>query len=105
MQKAVNAKAKLGLKSSAIVQDLDARCPKGYRSSYNTSSKVQTQDLTTKESKLKEFKPQESKLANGRSSISFCTNKLFQPNYKNKRWKWLKKKNSTLTTENNAIEG
>ena len=37
VQRAINAEAKAGLKSSTIVWDLDARCPKGHHPSYNTS--------------------------------------------------------------------
>ena len=40
VQKAVNVEAKAGLKSSIMVQDLDACCLKDHRPSYNTFSKV-----------------------------------------------------------------
>ena len=43
VQKTVNAKTKAGLRSSTMVWDSDARCPKGHRPSHNTFSKVQTQ--------------------------------------------------------------
>ena len=42
VQRAVNAKAKAGLRSSTMVRDLDVRCPRGHHLSHNTSSKVQT---------------------------------------------------------------
>ena len=42
MQKTVNAEAKAGLRSSAMVRDSDIRCPRGHRLSNNTASKVQT---------------------------------------------------------------
>ena len=42
VQKAVNAEAKAGLRSSTMVRESDAHCPRGYRPSHNTSSKVQT---------------------------------------------------------------
>ena len=63
MQKAINAKTKASLRSSIIVRDSDARCPKDYCPSYNTSFKVQTQgsnykDLPRSEkSKNKDPKP------------------------------------------------
>ena len=64
MQKAVNAEAKVGLRSSTMVQDSDAHCPKGYRPSHNTSSKVQTQGSNHKDSsRSEEPKPKDSKPA------------------------------------------
>ena len=42
VQRTVNAEAKAGLKSSAMVQDSDIYCPRGYRPSNSTASKVQT---------------------------------------------------------------
>ena len=43
VQRAVNAEAKAGLRSNTMVRESDAYCPRGYRPSHNTSSKVQTQ--------------------------------------------------------------
>ena len=40
LQKAVNAEAKAGLKSSTIVRNLDAHCPRGHRLSHNTFLKI-----------------------------------------------------------------
>ena len=40
VQSAVNAEAKAGLRSSTMVRELDARCPRGHCPSHNTSSKV-----------------------------------------------------------------
>ena len=40
VQRAVNVEAKVGLRSSTMVRELDARCPRGHRPSYNTSSKM-----------------------------------------------------------------
>ena len=42
MQRTVNAEAKIGLRSSTIVHDLDAGCLENHRLSQNISSKVQT---------------------------------------------------------------
>ena len=61
VQRAVNAEAKTGLRSSTIVWNLDVRCPRGHCLSHNTSSKVQTQgskdSSRSKEPKLKDPKP------------------------------------------------
>ena len=61
VQKAVNAKAKAGLRSSTMVRESDARCPRGHRPSHNTSSKVQTQGTTAKEPRTEESRPKEAK--------------------------------------------
>lgn len=50
MQKTVNIKVKVGLKSSTIVWNSDADCIKNYRPFYNTFSKVQTQGSSYKNS-------------------------------------------------------
>ena len=42
VQRAVNAEAKAGLRSSIMVRDADSRCPRGHCPSQNTSTKVQT---------------------------------------------------------------
>ena len=61
VQKAVNAEAKAGLRSSTIVQDSDVRCPRGHRPSHNTSSNMQTQgskdSSRSKEPKSEDLKP------------------------------------------------
>ena len=49
VQRAVNAKAKAGLKSSTMVRDLDIHCPRGHCSSNSNASKVQTQKTTAKD--------------------------------------------------------
>ena len=61
VQKAVNAEAKAGLRSSTMVRELDARCPRGHRPSHNTFLKVQTQETTAKEPYTKESRPKEAK--------------------------------------------
>ena len=62
VQRAVNAEAKAGLRSSTMVRDSDARCPRGHRPSHNTSSKVQTQG-SKDSSRPKETKPKDPKSA------------------------------------------
>ena len=42
VQKAVNTKTKTGLRSSIIIQNLDARCLRSYYPSHNTFLKMQT---------------------------------------------------------------
>ena len=59
VQRAVNAEAKASLRSSTMVWESDIRCPQGYRPSHNTSSKVQTQETTTKEPRTEESRPKE----------------------------------------------
>ena len=49
VQKAVNVEAKAGLRSSAMIQDSDIRCPQGHRPSNSTASKLQTQETPVKE--------------------------------------------------------
>ena len=60
VQRAVNAKAKAGRRSSTMVRISDAHCPRGYYSSHNTFSKVQIQgsknSSRSKEPKLKDLK-------------------------------------------------
>ena len=64
MQKAVKAKFKAGLKSSAMVRELDVRCVRGHCLSHNTSSKVQTQGSSHKDSPRSEkLKPKDLKPA------------------------------------------
>ena len=60
MQKAINLKVKASQKSSAMIWNLDAYCPKSYHLSANTSSNVQTQSSKNffyfEEPKLKNLK-------------------------------------------------
>ena len=50
VQRAINAKAKAGLRSTIMVRDSDIYCPQGYCPSNNTVSKVQTQGTAIKDS-------------------------------------------------------
>ena len=61
VQRAVNAEAKAGLRSSAIVRDLDIYCPRGHRPSNSTASKMQTQGTTAKEPRPKKSKSKDTK--------------------------------------------
>ena len=69
MQRAVNAEGKAGLRSSTIVRDLDACCPRSDRPSYNISSKVQTQSFKNS-SRSKEPKPNNLKPAPSRDNTA-----------------------------------
>ena len=62
VQRAVNVEAKAGLRSSTMVRNSDARCPRGHRPSHNTSFKVQTQGSSHKNSsRSEELKPKNPK--------------------------------------------
>ena len=105
VQKTVNAEAKAGLRSSIMVRKSDARCPKGHRPSHNISSKMQTQRTTAKEPRTKESKPKEAKLTDGKAPAPPHPNEPTKPNREKKKREWLKKKkDSILTTGDNAIE-
>ena len=73
--------------------------------SHNTSVKIQTQGLTIKKSKQKKFKAKKLKPVDKKSSILFCFDNFAKHSYQDKKKKWLKKKDFTLATGNNAIEG
>ena len=63
VQRTVNTETKAGLRSSTMVRNLDARCPRSHRPSHNTSSKVPTQAFShndsprSEEPKSKDLKP------------------------------------------------
>ena len=63
VQRAVNAEAKAGLRSSAMVRDSDIRCRRDHRPSNNTTSKVQTQGTSAKEPRPEESRSKETKPA------------------------------------------
>ena len=75
-----------------MVWDADSCCPRDYRPSQNTSIKVQTQGLTTKESKPKEFKPKDLKPANGKTPAPPRINEPGKTSRQDKKKKYLKKK-------------
>ena len=71
VQKAVNAEAKVGLKSSTMVRDLHVHCPKGHRLSHNTSSKMQSLGSNNKDSsRSEEPKPKDPKPAPPRNDAA-----------------------------------
>ena len=62
VQRAVNAKAKAGLRSSTMVRDSDISYPRDHRSSNSAGSKVQTQEATVKDSHPEEYKVKKVRL-------------------------------------------
>ena len=109
VQRAVNAEAKAGLRSSIMVQDTNSHCPRGHRLSQNTSTKVQTQGSTAKESKPKESRRKESKPTDRKTPAPPRTNEPEKTSCQDKKKEYLKKKrdqkNSIPATGDNAIEG
>ena len=113
VQRVVNVKAKAGLKSSTMIQDLDIHYPRGHRSSKSTVSKMQTQKTTAKESKPEELKPKKSKSAEGKNLTpprskftkpgkTSCTDKKMEYLKKKRDWK-----NNTpaIGDKTNTVEG
>ena len=72
---AVNAKAKIGLRSSIMVQNVDFYYPQNYCLSQNTFAKVQTLGSTVKKSKSKASKSKDSKLVDRKTLASSHINK------------------------------
>lgn len=67
VQKTINAKAKVVLRSSTMVENLDAHYRRGYHLSYNISSKLQTQGFNSMNFFcFKKLKPKDPKLAPSR---------------------------------------
>ena len=108
MQRAVNAEAKAGLKSSAMVQDLDTYCFKGHRFFHATLAKIQIQGFNIKESKPKKSRLKKLKPAKGKTPTLSCFKsiKLGKTFCIDKKRKYLKKKQdqkiNTLAIGNNA---
>ena len=111
VQKTVNAKAKMGLRSSTMVRDLNIRCLRGHRPSNCTALKMQTQGTTGKVSKLEESRPKEAKSAEGKNPAlpRSKSNEPGKTSYTDKRREYLEKKkkkrdrkNNTLATGDNA---
>ena len=100
--------AKVGLRSSIIIWDLNARYPKGHCLSHNTSLKVQIQETTAKESRTKESRPKEIKQANGKTPALPRSDEPAKLNCQEKKKKYGKKKqdqkNSFPAIGDNAIK-
>lgn len=80
-----------------MIWDAESHYPKDYCPFHNILAKMQTQSLTTKESKLKKSKPKESKSANKRFLALLRINKLVKFTYQKKK-KSIEKKNKTRKT-------
>ena len=63
VQKAVNVKAKAGLRSTIMIWDSNICCPRGYYLFNNTASKVQTQETIAKDFS----RPEKSKIKDSKS--------------------------------------
>ena len=85
VQRAVNAEAKAGLRSSTMVRESDARCPRGHRPSHNTSSKMQTQGTTAKEPRTEESRPKEAKSTDGKAPALPRSDEPAKPNCEKKK--------------------
>ena len=101
VQSAVNAKAKAGLRSSTMVQDLDACCPRGHCPSHNTFSKMQTQGSSHKNS------PRSEKSKNKDLKSSSPHNNAAELAKKENKKKWLRghkreQNKQTLATDDNT---
>ena len=103
MQRVVNKEAKIGLRSSIMVRDSDARYPRGYRLSHNTSSKMQTQgskDL----SDPKETKPKDPKSApsrdNAAKSLKKDNRKDKKKRFRSQKWKHTRKRKEQTPATN-----
>ena len=68
MQRAVNIKIKVGLRSSIMIWNSNAYCFRGYHPSHNTSSKIQTQG-SKNFSQSKKHKPKDRKLASSYNNM------------------------------------
>ena len=87
VQRAVNVEAKASLRSSTIVRELDASCPRGHHPSHNTSFKVQTQGSSHKDSpRSEEPKPKDSKPASSRDDTAEPVKKEDKKEKKKKLW-------------------
>ena len=92
MQKAVNAEVKAGLRSSIMVQDSDAFCPRDHCLSHNTFSTVQTQG--SKDSSCsKEPKPKDLKLALLRDNAAEPAKKKDKKDKKKMLWNCRREQN------------
>ena len=107
VQKAVNKKAKAGLKSSTIVRDSDIRCPQGYCPFNSTALKVQIQGIIAKDfSRLEELKAKETKFVRIDMAEPLEQDKKDKKDRQNKKQKFQKRRerNNTSATSNNTVD-
>ena len=108
VQKTVNTEAKKSLRSSTIIWHLDICCPRGHHLSYNTSSKVQIQNLKNFFCHKKP-KPKDPKLGPSRDNVVELPKKEDKKDKKKRFWnqkrKYMRKqKKQTLATNVNVTE-
>ena len=108
VQKAVNTKAKAGLRSSTMVWDLDAYCSKGHCLFHNTFLKVQTQGFKDS-SRPKKLKPKDPKSALSRDNVLELPKKDNRKDKKKKFWSQKREhigeqKEQTLANSVNIID-
>ena len=103
VQRAVNAEAKADLRSSTMVRDLDARCPKGHRPFHNTSSKVKTQG-SNDSSRFEEPKPKNPKPAVSRNNAAEPAKKENRKDKKKKLQNRRQEQNKQTPTTGDNIE-
>ena len=99
VQKAVNAEAKAGLKSSTMVRNLDICYSRGHRLSNSTASKVQTQRTTAKDSHPEELKVKKTRLTPSWAKASELSK---QARKKKKKKKHQKKRDKDQTPASTA---
>ena len=104
VQRAVNAEAKAGLRSSTMVWESDTCCPRGHRPSYNISSKMQTQETTAKKLRTEESRPKEAKQADGKAPVPPRSEftKPGKTSHIDKRREYLEKKKKKRDRKNNT---
>ena len=96
VQRAVNVELKAGLRSSKIIRESDARCPKGHRPSHNTSSKVETQETTAKEPRTEKSTPKEASWSTARPPLRPALMSPLSPIAKRRSWSGSKRKRILL---------
>ena len=102
VQRAVNAEAKAGLRSSSMVRDSDIRCPRGHRPSNSTAAKVQTQG--TKDSHPEEPKAKETRPASSRAEASEPSEQARKEKKRKRHPERRDKKEQTPASTANATE-
>ena len=110
LERAVNAEAKAGLRSSIMVRDLNYRCSRGYRLSYNTFSKVQPKgysyknSLRSKEPKSKDLKPAPSR-DNEAELAKKKARKEMKKKLRNQKWEHIEQISATdVNTKGSKIK-
>ena len=105
VQRAVNAEAKAGLRSTTMVRDLDIRCSRGYRPSNNTTSKVQIQGTAAKDSsRPEEPKTKDPKLVPPRDNLAEPAKKEDKQKRFKRQQERTREPKKTPATGNNTVD-